>query len=173
MKFCLYLPTWPHWKWSTPFNSRHREQRQSSKSITFPYTLFTLKYLFRYVRGQSGPCASFHGAAACQGHSQEAQIPEPGLRGQTEAVSSSPACLQPGFAALLRSPYPKPPPKVRLPNGAIQMSVQRKVEGHCIVSETLLLWLILLTVMLSSNNCTNLIFTSTLSLWPVWPWVSH
>lgn len=45
--------------------------------------------------------------------------------------------------------------------------------GHLIISGIRLSWLTLLSVPLSSNNCTNCISTSSLDLWLVWPWVSH
>lgn len=69
--------------------------------------------------------------AACQGHSQEAQIPEQGFRGQTDAVSSRPSLSAAMLCSLAPQPLPpKPPPKVRLPNGAAQMSVLWKWRGH-------------------------------------------
>ena len=73
----------------------------------------------------------------------------------------------------------KPPPNVDYPLGQhnCQSSESEgdgaQLLGHLIISGTRLSWLTLLSVLLSSDNCTNCIFTSTLNLWPVWPWVSH
>lgn len=105
-------------------------------------------------------------------------------RDQTHAVSFIfPVWLQPCSMSSTPPPSPilrcKPPPigwGYPLGQHKCQGSESEgdivQLLGHFIVLGSQLLWSTL-SVLLSSNNCTNLIFTYTLALWPVWPWVSH